>query len=127
MTLRHPLLVSVVTDPELTRSSVQIVRKQRPGWTTGASPTTGASLVERLVQMMLDDRFGELSRKPDAKFLGASSGTDSISPAVDSFVARRPGAGREDRRCGCGAGDRDQACARVRVHGVGARPGEEVP
>src|SRR4029077_11501138 len=35
---------------------------------------------------MLDDRFGELSRRPDAKFLGASSGTDSISPAVDSFV-----------------------------------------
>ena len=96
VTLTHPLLVSVVTDPELTRSSVQILRKR-------AKPDSQRvvdyrrSLVERLVQMMLDDRFGELSRKPDARFLGASSGTDSISPAVDSFVlAARAQDGRID-------------------------------
>ncbi len=85
VTLRHPLLVSVVTDPELTRSSVQVLRKRaKPGSQRAADYRR--SLVERLVQMMLDDRFGELSRKPDAKFLGASSGTDSINPAVDAFV-----------------------------------------
>jgi zinc protease len=85
VTLRHPLLVSIVTDPELTRSSLQVLRKRaKPDSQRVADYRR--SLVERLVQMMLDDRFGELSRRPDAKFLGASSGTDSISPAVDSFV-----------------------------------------
>src|SRR3954468_9455622 len=85
VTLRHPLLVSIVTDPELTRSSLQILRKRaKPG-----SQHVGdyrRSVVERLVQMMLDDRFGELSRRPDAKFLGANSGTDTITPTVESFV-----------------------------------------
>jgi zinc protease len=85
VTLRHQLLVSIVTDPELTRSSLQVLRKRaKPDSQRVADYRR--SLVERLVQMMLDDRFGELSRRPDAKFLGASSGTDSISPAVDSFV-----------------------------------------
>src|SRR4051812_159375 len=85
VTLRHPLLVSVVTDPELTRSSVQVLRKRaKPGSQRAADYRR--SLVERLVQMMLDDRFGELSRKPDAKFLGASSGSDSINPDVEAFI-----------------------------------------
>ena len=96
VTLTHPLLVSVVTDPELTRSSVQILRK-RAKLDSQRVVDYRRSLVERLVQMMLDDRFGELSRKPDARFLGASSGTDSISPAVDSFVlAARAQDGRID-------------------------------
>jgi zinc protease len=85
VTLKHPLLVSVVTDTELTRSSVQILRKRaKPDSQRVADYRR--SLVERLVQMMLDDRFGEISRKADARFLGASAGTDSISPQVDSFV-----------------------------------------
>jgi zinc protease len=85
VTLRHPLLVSVVTDPELTRSSVQILRKRaRPGNSRVADYRR--SVVERLVQMMLDDRFTELSRKPDAPFLGAGAGSDSLTPAVDAFT-----------------------------------------
>jgi zinc protease len=85
VTLRHPDLVSVVTDPELTRSSVQILRKrakqneQRVG-------DYRRSIVERIVQLMLGSRFGELAGKPDAKFLGASASNDSINPVVDTFV-----------------------------------------
>ena len=61
---------------------------------------------------MLDDRFGELSRKPDARFLGASSGTDSINPTVDAFVlAARAQDGKIDDAVG-GARDRDAARAR---------------
>ena len=85
MTLRHPLLVSIVTDPELTRSSVQVLRK-RAKLDGQRAADYRRSMVERLVQMMLDNRFGELSRKPDARFLGASSGTNPISPAVDAFI-----------------------------------------
>jgi zinc protease len=85
VTLRHPVLVSVVTDPELTRSSVQILRKRAKASDQRVADYR-RSLVERIVQMMLDDRFGELARKPDAKFLSASASDDSISPAVDTFV-----------------------------------------
>ena len=43
------------------------------------------SLVENLFTRMFNDRFGELARKPDAKFLGAGGGSDSLSPTVDTF------------------------------------------
>jgi zinc protease len=85
VTLQHPVLVSVVTDPELTRSSVQILRK-RAKQSDQRVADYRRSLVERIVQTMLGDRFGELARKSDAKFLGASASNDSISPAVDTFV-----------------------------------------
>jgi zinc protease len=85
VTLRHPVLVSVVTDPELTQSSVQILRK-RAKQSDQRVADYRRTLVERMVQLMLGDRFGELARKPDAKFLSASAGNDSISPAVETFV-----------------------------------------
>ncbi len=85
VTLQHPLLVSVVTDPELTRSSVQILRK-RARQADQRVADYRRSLVERIVQLMLGDRFGELARRPDARFLGASAGNNSISPAVETFV-----------------------------------------
>ena len=46
--------------PKLTRSSVQMLRKRPREGEPDASPTTGATLVERLVEQMLDERFGEL-------------------------------------------------------------------
>jgi len=85
VTLRHPLLVSVVTDPELTRSSVQVMRK-RAKQSDQRVADYRRTLVERIVQRMLGDRFGELARKPDAKFLGASASDQSISRTVDVFV-----------------------------------------
>src|SRR4029077_13341767 len=77
--------VSVVTDPELTRSSAQVLRK-RPRASDLRVSDYRRELVERMAQMMLNDRLSELARKPDAKFLGAGVGDQSISPDVDGFV-----------------------------------------
>jgi len=85
LTIKHPLLVSVVTDTELTRSSGQILRKRRRASDLRVSDYR-RELVERMAQMMLNDRLSELARKPDAKFLGAGVGDQSISPDVDGFV-----------------------------------------
>src|SRR5215831_6778339 len=85
LTIKHPLLVSVVTDPELTRSNAQILRK-RPRASDLKVADYRRELVERMAQMMLNDRLSELARKPDAKFLGAGVGSQSISPDVDGFV-----------------------------------------
>jgi zinc protease len=85
LTIKHPLLVSVVTDPELTRSNAQILRK-RPRASDLRVSDYRRELVERMAQMMLNDRLSELARKPDAKFLGAGVGDQSISPDVDGFV-----------------------------------------
>jgi zinc protease len=85
LTIKHPLLVSVVTDPELTRSSAQILRKRNKAGDQRVSDYR-RELVERMAQMMLNDRLSELARKPDAKFLGAGVGSQSISPDVDGFV-----------------------------------------
>ena len=84
-------LVSVVTDSELTRSTVQIVRKR-----TKESGLRVADyrrdLVQRMVEHMFNDRLGELTRKPDARFLGAGVSDGALSPGVSTFsVAVRCG------------------------------------
>ena len=82
--LQHPLLVSVVTDPEATDSSVQVLRKrakeseQRVG-------DYRRDLVLRMVEHMINERFGELGRKPDAKFLEAGASNGALSRTVDAF------------------------------------------
>ena len=69
---------------------MQIVRK-RPR--EGDEKACGLSrdLVERIIEQMLDDRFSELARKPDAKFLGAGAGNGSISQDVDDVYRWAPG------------------------------------
>jgi zinc protease len=85
LTIKHPVLVSVVTDSELTRSNVQVLRKRNKADDQRVSDYR-RGLVERMAQTMLNDRLSELSRKPDAKFLGAGVGNQSISPNVEGFV-----------------------------------------
>jgi zinc protease len=83
--LHQETLVSVVTDPEVTQSNVSIVRK-RPKETEARVADYRRSLVERFVDRMIDERFSELARKPDAKFLGAGAGNGSLSRNVDTFT-----------------------------------------
>src|SRR6478672_10833333 len=85
LTIKHPVLVSVVTDSEVTRSNVQVLRKRNKAGDQRVSDYR-RELVERMAQMMLNDRLSELARKPDSKFLGAGVGSQSISPDVDGFV-----------------------------------------
>jgi zinc protease len=85
LTLKHPVLTSVVTDSEVTRSNVQVLRKRNKAGNQRVADYR-RELVERIAQTMLNDRLSELVRKPDAKFLGAGVGDQSISPDVDGFV-----------------------------------------
>lgn len=82
--LRHPLLVSVVTDPEAADSSVQVLRKR----TKDGDQRVGdyrRNLIRRMVEHMINDRFGELARKPEATFLSAGASDGAISQTVSAF------------------------------------------
>ncbi|MCU1383431.1 MAG: hypothetical protein JWL71_2128 [Acidobacteria bacterium] len=78
-------LVSVVADSEVTRSSVQIVRK-RPREGEQKIADYRRDLVARTIDHMMDERFSELERKPDAKFLGAGVGNSGLSRDVSTFT-----------------------------------------
>jgi len=82
--LHQQPLASVVTDPELTRSSVEIVRK-RPREGEQTVGDYRRDLVARTIDHMMDERFSELERKPDAKFLGAGVSNGSLSRDVAAF------------------------------------------
>lgn len=77
-------LVSIVSDPEVTSSSVQILHK-RPADSDQLVGDYRRSIVGSLFSRMLNDRFTELSRKADAKFLSAGGGGGSLTPTVDTF------------------------------------------
>jgi zinc protease len=83
--LHQQTLVSIVADPEVTRSNVQIVRK-RPREGEQKVGDYRRDLVARTVDHILDERFNELERKPDAKFLGAGAGNGSLSKDVSTFT-----------------------------------------
>jgi len=85
VTLKHAAMASVVTDPELTRTNVQIIRKHVKA-SDQRVVDYRRSLVERMALDMLNDRFAEIARRPNAKFLGAGAGTESITPQVEAFV-----------------------------------------
>ncbi|HUR33757.1 MAG TPA: insulinase family protein [Vicinamibacterales bacterium] len=90
-------LVSIVTDPEVTASSVQILHK-RPADGNRLVSDYRRSIVGSLFSRMLNDRFGDLARRPDAKFLSAGGGGGSLSRTVDTFGlnARVPDGGITD-------------------------------
>ena len=77
-------LVSIVSDSEVTSSSVQILHK-RPAESDQLVGDYRRSIVSSLFSRMLNDRFNELARKADAKFLSAGGGGGSLSPTVDTF------------------------------------------
>ena len=83
--LQKDLLVSVVTDPELTQSSVNIIRK-RPRQYERTAGDYRRDVVQRLFEAMLNERFDELTRRPDAKFLGAGIYGGNLSPKVETVA-----------------------------------------
>ena len=81
--LHKEALVSVVTDPEITQSSVSLVRK-RPRGTSDKVGDYRRSIVRQLFEQMLNERLDELARKPDAKFLGAGMFSGGLSKDVET-------------------------------------------
>jgi zinc protease len=114
--LHEETLVSVVSDPEVTQSSVTLLRKRpRQGETTVADYRR--ALVERFFEQMLNDRFDEISRRPDAKFLGAGTGSGPLSKDVETVSL---GAGVEDGKIADGLTAIALEAKRAREFGFGA-------
>jgi zinc protease len=83
--LHSVLLVKVATDPEATQSSVSLVRKRAHAEEDRIGDYR-RGLVHRLIFDMLNDRFDELSRKPEAQFLDAAAYEGMLSPTTDTFT-----------------------------------------
>ncbi|HXI30225.1 MAG TPA: pitrilysin family protein, partial [Vicinamibacterales bacterium] len=114
--LHQQTLASVVTDPELTRSSVEIVRK-RPREGEQTVGDYRRDLIARTIDHMMDERFSELERKPDAKFLGAGVSNGSLSKDVAAFSME---ARVEDGKLEDGIAVLATEAVRVREFGFGA-------
>lgn len=81
--LHQETLFSIVTDPEVTRSSVTLLREY-PRQSEARVSDYRRDLVEHFFEQLLNDRLDELARRPDAKFLGAGIGDSALSKGVDA-------------------------------------------
>jgi zinc protease len=114
--LPSEVLYKVATDPEATQSSVSIVQK-RPRQPQDRVGDYRRSLVNQLAFQMVNDRFDELSRKPDAPFLSAGSSGSGLTPTVETVSL---GAGVQDGKIEAGLSAIAIEAKRVREHGFGA-------
>ncbi len=114
--LQSELLIKVATDPEAQQSSVSLVRK-RPHLSQDRVVDYRRSLVHRLVFQMINERFDELSRKPDAQFLGGGAYENALSPTVGTFSL---GAAVEDGKLAAGLSALAIESNRVKEFGFGA-------
>ncbi len=114
--IHQETLTSVVTDPEVTSSSVQIVRK-RPRESEARVADYRRQLIERFVDHMFDERFSDVARKPDSKILGAGASNDSLSRGVSTFTLA---AGVQDGKLEDGVAALATEAKRVREFGFSA-------
>ncbi len=114
--IQSELLVKVATDPEAAQSSVSLLRKKKRTTDDRVSDYR-RDLVHRLVFQMLNERFDEMSRKPDALFLGAGAYESGLSPTVGTFTLS---AGVEDGKQQAGLSALVIESNRVKQHGFGA-------
>jgi len=88
-TYRVPLgsgtVVAVIADPELTRTNATLLFKGVPKPSNKTVEGYRASLVRGIYASMLGQRLGETARKPDAPFLGASSGFGELGEDVGVY------------------------------------------
>src|SRR5258706_9728242 len=107
--------VAVATDPEAQASSGSGIHT-RPLQKTDTLGNYRRDLVRGLFEGMLNARLGEISRRPDAPFLGASAGDDTLGRTVEAFgVSARV----NDGGVGKGVERKGQGLARGRQFGFG--------
>ena len=107
--------LAVVSDPEAQGSSVSIMRKY-PAEALRSVGDYRRSTLRRLVRNMVNARFAEIARRPDAPFLRASSGGGRVGRDVESFtVSARVNESGLDQ----GLEALAQEIARVGQHGFG--------
>ena len=106
---------AIVTDREAQGTSVTVYHK-RPLRELKTVGDYRRSIVQSLMYQMLNARFSEISRQPNAPFIGASAGDDTLGRTIEAFVvsARVQDGGTEP-----GLKALAQELARVRQHGFG--------
>jgi zinc protease len=81
---RDSTLVSINSDKEATRSTIRLLYKQPKRFNTTAS-TYRQHLVEGLFGSMFNDRFGEITQKPNPPFITAYAGQGDLARSAESF------------------------------------------
>ena len=77
-------LVAIATDPEATNTVVEVDWKL-PVMQQGTVDAYRASLAASLYTSMLNDRFAEMTQKPNAPFIGAGASRGSLIRTKDAF------------------------------------------
>src|SRR5262245_23999327 len=85
--LHRDLLINIAADPEVTGTSVEVVRK-RPAESQKTAGDYRRMMVDSMFRRMFNERFSDMTLKPDAKFLGAGAGGGGLNLAVDTFSLR---------------------------------------
>ncbi len=111
--LHDSTLVTIATDPEATGTSVSVYHKQ-PERDRTAVASYRQSLVERLFNAMLNERFQEITQKPDSPFLGAYSAQGSFIGPTEAYLL---GAGVKEGGVIAGLEAALIEAARVEQHG----------
>ena len=114
--LQIELLVKVATDSEAAQSSVSLIRR-KPRASEDRVADYRRGLVHRLVFQIVDERFDELSRKPEAQFLGAGAYESGLSPTVSTFTLS---AGVEEGKLAAGLAALEIESNRILQFGFGA-------
>ena len=79
--------ISILKDKELTSTNIS-VRWQHAATSDKTVADYRRSLVERLHDTMLNQRFNEISQKPDAPFLGAGVGRGNYVRPLDIYISQ---------------------------------------
>jgi zinc protease len=103
------------SDREAQASSVSIVHK-RPLEMFRTVGDYRRSLLRSLVDQMINSRFGEIARTPEARFLGASAGDQTLGQTVEGFTVS---ARVKDGGIAEGTAALAEEIARLKQHGFG--------
>jgi zinc protease len=78
-------LVSITSDPEATRSVIRLIYKQ-PKRHDVSFAGYRQNIVEQLFGSMLNDRFNEITQKPNPPFINAFAGQGDLVRSAESFT-----------------------------------------
>ena len=106
---------AIVMDREAQGSSISVYHK-RPRRDLTTVGDYRRILVQSLMFQMLNARLSEIARQPNAPFLGASSGDDTLGRTLEAFAVS---ARVQDGATARGLTALAQEVARVRQHGFG--------
>ena len=82
-------IIGVITDPEATGSSIEVLWKGEPLPKEFGNTVEGymVDLVKSYIYYIMDERFTDITAKPDAPFLGASLGAGRLCTTCDAVFA----------------------------------------